>query len=53
MALIGNDDCINGIADDRCAIIIFVTVPAQSLLVSCSDGIYLHFQCMQTRLCTY
>ena len=45
MALIGNDDCINGITDGRCAIIVFVTISVQSLLVSCSDGIYLHFQC--------
>ena len=53
MTLIDNDDCINGTSDDRCAIIVFVTVPAQSLLVSCSDGIYLRFQCMQTCLHAY
>ena len=53
MALIDNDDCIQGITDDRCAIIVFVTVLMQSLLVSCPDGIYLLFQCMQTCLHTY
>ena len=41
MVLIDNDDCIESITVDRCAIIVFVTVPAQSLLVSCSDGIHL------------
>ena len=39
--------------DDRCAIIVFVTIPAQSLLVSCPNGIYLRFQCTQTCLRTY
>ena len=48
MALIENDDCIQGITNDHCAIIVFVTVPVQSLLVSCLDGIYLHFQYTQT-----
>ena len=53
MALIDNDDYIQGIMDDHCAIIVFVTVPAQSLLVSCLDGISLRCQCTQTCLHTY
>ena len=53
MALIDNDECIEGIMDDHCAIIVFVTVPTQSLLVSYSDGIHLRFQCTQTRLRAY
>ena len=43
VVLIENDNCIEGITDDRCAIIVFVTVLAQSLLVSCSDVIHLRF----------
>ena len=43
MVLIENDNCIEGITDDRCAIIVFVTVLAQSLLVSCSNVIHLRF----------
>ena len=53
MVLIDNDDCIESITVDRCAIIVFLIVLAQSLLVSCSDGIHLRFQCMQTYLCAY
>ena len=43
MALIDNDDCIKGITDDRCAIIVFVTVPAQLLVHNCPVDIYPKF----------
>ena len=43
MALIDNDDCIKGITDDRCVIIVFVTVPAQLLVHNCPIDIYPKF----------